>query len=109
MRLRVFVVFVLAVVFGCSSQPFQVAQVSGRVTLDGKPLPKASVTFAPMASKDNQAPGPTAAGLTDADGRYKVEDVSRTRSTASVSAIVAQQVPAYEMNCDLPWGNPLSK
>jgi hypothetical protein len=77
MRLRVFVALVLVVVFGCSSQPYQVAQVSGRVTLDGKPLPKASVTFVPMASKDNQAPGPTAAGLTDADGRFKVEVDSR--------------------------------
>jgi hypothetical protein len=47
-----------------------VASVSGRVTLDGKPLPKASITFAPMFSKDNINPGPTAAGMTDAEGRY---------------------------------------
>src|SRR5438132_489752 len=75
---RVFVALVVIVAFGCSSQPYQVARVSGRVTLDGKPLPKASVTFVPMASKENQAPGPTAAGLTDADGRYKVDVDQRT-------------------------------
>jgi hypothetical protein len=56
---------------GCN-KPYKVASVSGRVTLDGKPLAKASVTFAPMFTKDNIAPGPTAMGMTDADGRYKL-------------------------------------
>ena len=60
------VLFVLA---GCA-KPYQVAHVSGRVTLDGKPLTKASITFVPQATKDNVAPGPTAASFTDEDGRY---------------------------------------
>jgi hypothetical protein len=59
----------VALFAGCG-KPYRVAPVSGKVTLDGKPLPKASVTFVPMASKDNINPGPTAAGLTDDDGRY---------------------------------------
>ncbi|MCI0459695.1 MAG: DUF4198 domain-containing protein [Gemmataceae bacterium] len=72
MRLHLFVGLVLVVVFGCSSKPYKVAPVSGRVTLNGKPLPKASVTFVPMATKENQNPGPTAQDVTDADGRFKV-------------------------------------
>lgn len=28
---------------------------------------------------------------------------------ANITAIVAQPVAAMEMNCDLPWGKPLSK
>jgi hypothetical protein len=61
----------LSALIGCGP-PYKVAQISGRVTLDGKPLPKALVTFAPMGTKENHAPGPTAAGGTDEDGRYTV-------------------------------------
>jgi hypothetical protein len=53
---------------GCGSS--KIAPVSGRVTLNGKPLPNASVTFAPVGGKGNQEPGPSSAGKTDADGRY---------------------------------------
>src|SRR5262245_13292269 len=70
MRLRVAVLLALAAAVGCGGKPYKVAPVSGRVTLDGKPLDKALVTFVPMGSKENMAPGPTAAGATDADGRY---------------------------------------
>jgi hypothetical protein len=48
------------------------------VTLDGKPLANASVTFVPMATKENQAPGPTAWGPTDADGRYRLSVTPET-------------------------------
>lgn len=69
MRLSLCGALLLCAVCGCN-KPFSVAQVSGRVTLDGKPLPKASITFVPMATKENMAPGPTATAITDADGRY---------------------------------------
>jgi hypothetical protein len=70
MRRHILIGLGLVALVGCNSKPFSVAQVSGRVTLDGKPLPKASITFAPMFSKENVNPGPTAAGMTDADGRF---------------------------------------
>jgi hypothetical protein len=63
---------VLVGLSGCSSKPYEVTKVSGKVTLDGKPLPKAWVTFAPMASKEKLNPGPTSAGLTDGEGRYSL-------------------------------------
>jgi hypothetical protein len=56
---------------GCSSQPYKVAPVSGKVTLDGKPL-KAWVHFAPMGSKENPNPGPTSHGQSDAQGNYEL-------------------------------------
>jgi hypothetical protein len=56
----------------CADSGPKVAQVSGRVTLDGKPLPKASVTFVPMATKERPNPGRTAAGMTDENGRYQL-------------------------------------
>ena len=70
MRLRLIVALASAVLCGCHSRPYSVALVSGRVTLDGKPLPKASITFVPLGTKENMAPGPTATAITDADGRY---------------------------------------
>ena len=67
----------IVVAIGCGPKQPRVAKVSGRVTLDGKPLPKASVTFAPMTTKGNPNPGPTAQGMTDDEGRYQVSiDVS---------------------------------
>lgn len=70
---RAFVLLVLLTAIGCGGKPYQLAQVSGKVTLDGVPLPNASVTFVPMASKENQNPGPTAQGKTDAGGRFKLD------------------------------------
>jgi hypothetical protein len=70
--LRVLIFLFVAVVAGCGPKPIRVARVGGRVTLDGKPLPKASVTFVPMASKENLNPGPTAQGMTDSEGRYQL-------------------------------------
>jgi len=69
---RVLLLCWLVVLTGCGPKPPRMAQVSGRVTLDGKPLPKASVTFVPMASKENQNPGKTAQGITDEEGRYQL-------------------------------------
>src|SRR6266849_5970686 len=69
-RLLLFFVFVSAL--GCSSQPYKVAAVSGTVTLDGKPLPKAWVHFAPIGTKENPNPGPTSHGLTDTVGKYEL-------------------------------------
>jgi hypothetical protein len=71
MWLRSFLLFALLLTLaGCKKEAFKVAPVSGRVTLDGKPLSKATVTFVPLATKENINPGPTALGLTDDDGRY---------------------------------------
>jgi hypothetical protein len=70
--LQVLLGIVLALSVGCGPKPVRVARVAGQVKLDGKPLPKASVTFVPMASKENLNPGPTAQGITDAEGRFQV-------------------------------------
>jgi len=53
---------------GCGTKgPDNVGRVSGKVTLEGQPLPDALVTFAPV----NQG-GSTALGKTDAGGHYKL-------------------------------------
>jgi len=60
---------------GCGdSKNFGTAPVSGRVTMDGKPLADARVGFQPefTAAGGNQA-GSDAFGVTDAEGRYSLE------------------------------------
>ncbi len=53
---------------GCGGPP--VAPVKGRITLDGNPLPHASVSFQPVSTGKNVNPGPGSLGTTDADGNY---------------------------------------
>jgi hypothetical protein len=60
---------------GCSSEPYSVALVSGRLTLNGSPLPNATVTFQPIGSLQKD-PGPGSTGRTDADGRYALRIVA---------------------------------
>jgi hypothetical protein len=50
-------------VAGCGSGGPEIAYVSGRVTMDGKPLPRATVVFVP----ENGRPS---GGETDDDGNY---------------------------------------
>lgn len=69
------VVLLLTVAAGCAPEAEPVAptlpqgfasDVTGRVTLDGQPLPHARVMFTPFA------PGATAFGQTDDQGRYRL-------------------------------------
>jgi hypothetical protein len=48
----------------------KLAPVSGRVTLDDKPLPNASVTFVPEHMDPDKDPPPSSVGVTGPDGRY---------------------------------------
>ncbi len=53
----------LTVVVGCGRGP-ELATVSGLVTVDGKPVPNAMITFFPEFS------GTTSYGVTDPNGKY---------------------------------------
>jgi len=68
----------LVVVCGCSTgaKPYKTAPVSGTITLDGKPLAGAHVTFmpAPDATGPTQT-GPESAGDTDGSGHYSLKTV----------------------------------
>jgi hypothetical protein len=54
---------------GCGGVSYRTAPVSGRVTLDSKPLPGALVQFVPEGGTAT-APLPSSVGTTDEDGRY---------------------------------------
>lgn len=56
---------------GCSRQA-DVGQVSGRVLLDGKPLPHVQVEFLPNSPGKTDVPLPMSLGETDEAGRYEL-------------------------------------
>src|SRR5260370_16035766 len=55
---------------GCGGRSFKTLPVSGRVTLDGKPLANATVAFVPEAPPGQKDRPPSSVGTTDQDGRY---------------------------------------
>jgi hypothetical protein len=63
---------VLATVIGCGGGPSLPgrAKVTGKVTLDGKPLARGTVTFAPDNARGTT--GPAAVGQIGADGKYEL-------------------------------------
>jgi len=66
-----FVAVCSLVLCGCGDE-FDVAPVSGKVTLDGKPLPDVEVNFQPRGG-GGVSPGPGSTGITDAEGRYTLK------------------------------------
>ena len=56
---------------GCGGA-YKTAPVSGRVTLDGRPLPDATVMFVPGGGAADKDPLPSSAGATGDDGRYSL-------------------------------------
>jgi hypothetical protein len=70
MRVRLLALAAALAAAGCARPAYQLAPVSGTVTLNGAPLAGAWVHFAPKAEKGKPAPGPTSHGQTDRDGRY---------------------------------------
>lgn len=56
---------------GCNSAGVDLARVSGTVTLDGKPLPEATVSFYEENSEAGQ--GRPSIAMTDSNGRYVMQ------------------------------------
>src|SRR5580704_11532058 len=66
--------FLLAGLAGCGyGRGFEVARVSGKVTLNGKPLSGATVALEPESKAKDVGPG--ASGVTDADGTYSLTTI----------------------------------
>jgi hypothetical protein len=61
---------------GCGGE-FPTANVSGRVTVNGKPVEKVSVMFQPVAAEGKINSGVGSYGITDADGRYTLKLIGK--------------------------------
>jgi hypothetical protein len=80
----------LVLTAGCGSQ---FVPVSGRVTLDGKPLANAMVVFEPLSDDPN--PGPGSTGKTDKDGRYTLT-LMTGKGSGAVVGLHKVSITAYE-------------
>jgi len=87
---------------GCGQK---LAPVSGKVTLDGKPLPNAKVVFQPIPTSGVQA-GPASAGETNEQGEYTLKLLRAGTPGAVVGehrvSITAPQGPAPDPAEDNP-------
>jgi hypothetical protein len=91
---------------GCGGS-LNTAPVSGVITVDGRPLANASVTFAP---EEQTAEAPISNGKTDADGRYTLA-VTATGDPGAVLGTHTVRV-AYigeETNSDIGVPNPANQ
>ena len=75
--------------FGCSRRGYELAPVSGRVTLDGRPLADVMVSFQPRQA-DNSSPGPGSFGQTDAEGRYTLRTIEPDAEGAVVGTHIVR-------------------
>jgi hypothetical protein len=69
MRPRLWLCAVLVSAVGCSNGP-KFAPVSGKVTLNGKPLGNAVIAFSPIAKEGQIDAGDGSAGKTNENGEY---------------------------------------
>ena len=70
MRLRILFACALLLVFGCKDPKAKFAPVSGKVTLDGKPLVNAMVSFQPIAKMGEINAGVGSSGKTNENGEF---------------------------------------
>jgi hypothetical protein len=61
---------------GCDAKSGGLAPVSGIITLDGKPVPGAQVSFQPQGGEQKN-PGPGSAGVCDVSGRYELTTIRK--------------------------------
>jgi hypothetical protein len=71
MRVRLLLGLALLPALGCGGA--KVASVSGQVTLNGKALSGATVSFQPIAPKGSMNAAPGSTGKTDADGKFTLK------------------------------------
>jgi len=101
MKLRLLLTLSLGLsILGCGGT--QYAPVSGKVTYNGKPLPKAKVTFAPVPASGIEVPGPPSVGETNEQGEYTLSVVGKNAPGAFVGShrvsISALQGPPPDPN-----------
>jgi hypothetical protein len=74
-----FLLCILLFAAGCGGPPYRVQPVSGTVTLDGRPLADARVSFEPRREGEAFVAGPGSYGKTDGAGRYQLRTLEGQR------------------------------
>jgi hypothetical protein len=84
---------------GCGGTPYKTASVSGRVTLDNKPVANLAVLFQPVA-EGNANPGPGSTGVTDDDGHYTLTLTDAKKSKGAVVGKHMVRITPNQANTD---------
>jgi len=85
MTRRIVLLSWLVISIGCAGESYEIAPVSGRVTVDGQPLGDCQIRFQPLRSSEgNINPGPGAFAVTDQDGRFTLRTINPVRPGAVV-------------------------
>lgn len=90
---------------GCGSK-YNLGQVEGTITLDGKPLSDASVAFTPL-NAGVESPG--SAGLTDSEGKYQLSLVIEQTPGALVGQHKVVVSKGFESSSDVASPAELAK
>lgn len=69
---------------GCGSDEYRLAPVSGRVTVDDKPILGLRISFEPIGGSERPIPGPESIAITDTDGKYVLYTTEADRRGAVV-------------------------
>jgi hypothetical protein len=103
-----YTVSLLLALAGCSRTPdFDYAEVEGKVTLGGKPLPGVAVTFYPDVQGREQPPYAT--GSTDSGGAYTLTALTGKPGAVVGKNRVVVQWPQRERSADPNKRPPLPK
>ena len=86
------IVLITIALSGCGSK---YPSVSGTVTVDGKPISKIEVVFAPKPKADSAIAGPVSSAITDSSGRFTL----KTRDGAE-GAVVGKHAVGFRW-CDI--------
>jgi hypothetical protein len=70
---------------GCGQGGPALVPVSGRITVNGQPLPEATVFFRPQGQAGGEA-APDAIGKTDAEGRYTLKTITKGKDREGTAA-----------------------
>lgn len=95
----------LPLLAGCSRQEYEVVPVSGRVTVDGKPVPDVGIVFVPLAKgRDKPNIGPGSLGRTDTDGRFTLQTVDGDKGAVPTEHVVRMALAPNQGDLDSPEG-----
>ena len=94
----------IALIAGCGDGKLKTIKVTGTVTLDGVPLPGATVNFTPKTSGQ----GDPAFAITDAAGKYALQTLMGNPDAGTTPGDYAVYIIALERSEseDVPYGAP---
>src|SRR4051794_13571831 len=91
----------LILLSGCGSGGLRLTPVNGIVTVDGKPLARAGISYQADPTKGNSTPH-IPSGTSEADGKYELETTTRKGAPAGWYKVLVFPPGPEEIKGDIP-------